>query len=748
MSIPGNFLSSTTESIDPNTSGWVAKLNCAISLGSGGRNGDGALKLTSNASGEMQARTFSSYAVTAGVTYQAFADASGVTVPERIGIRWLNSSNVEISITWSQSTATASATWHRISVGGPAPAGSARAQVVVSATPAAGAVINYFENVYLGFPITTVGNLLSFNAETGDIDASPWVSETNCTLARQAPMVQWPVDYYLAGGETIAATATASANAAFRCTERPAATAGVEYYAYCYLNPPTGASTTWVELRFYNGAGTQIQATRSTLAAPGTGWYREYASAVAPAGTATCSVAVGLDSATAAQVLRIDGVVIATAPVLVAGSVVPFADASFEQGVAGWTVPSGVAVLTRSTPWGAAAYVGSYAGSLTSATATASTVRSGRFALGATVPVPVGQSWRSEIRTNVSAGSWTIGVNLKWYNAANAVIQTDTGSPIAVPTPGWWTISADFTAPANATQAALEYVLTATAVSSTVRLDKASLRQVVAQVDVASHMDTGSITVTNRELDISQFITMYRVTDDGAKTLVRGASGLLSGTAITSDLLVVEDSEAPLGVPVHYYMEFRDSTGVIVGTRTSGTATIGLGDGNLIWLKDPGEPQRNLQLMVALAPDWTRPIEESVQRVKGRRNAVIFSGVRSGLEGNLTAWTRSDQERNDLHWLLDSGHILFLQANPGYGVDDMYVAVGAAPEARTGGIATDEWREWVLPLTQSDMPTTVGVAGSAGRTWQDILTGFATWADVQTAYATWEDVLFDRRSGA
>jgi hypothetical protein len=85
MTIPGNMLSSTTESMDPNTSGWTALLNCSLGAGTGGRNGDGTLKLTSTASGEMRARTVSSYIVVPGTLYQVFADASGATVPERIG---------------------------------------------------------------------------------------------------------------------------------------------------------------------------------------------------------------------------------------------------------------------------------------------------------------------------------------------------------------------------------------------------------------------------------------------------------------------------------------------------------------------------------------------------------------------------------------------------------------------------------------------------------------------------------------
>ena len=45
------------------------------------------------------------------------------------------------------------------------------------------------------------------------------------------------------------------------------------------------------------------------------------------------------------------------------------------------------------------------------------------------------------------------------------------------------------------------------------------------------------------------------------------------------------------------------------------------------------------------------------------------------------------------------------------------------------------------------MPTTVGVNGATGRTWQDVLTEFATWQDVLDTYATWEDVFLDRRTG-
>ncbi|WP_458089523.1 hypothetical protein [Streptomyces malaysiensis] len=744
MAIPGNFLSSVTETIDPNTSGWKVKLNATIGLGSGGRSGDGCLFVKSAAAGEMQAVTVSSYAVTPWTEYEAFADAAG-TVGERIGIRWLNSVNAEISITWSMTTSPASSGWHRIAVGGEAPAGAARAQVILSSAPVGAGVNQYYENVYLGFPMTTTGNLFAWNTESGEIDASGWFNEVNSTITRQVPPVQWAVTNYWAGGHVIAMAATANGNASMRSTDRPDATAGVEYVAHAYLNPPTNTANTWVELRFYDAAGTQIQATRSILAAPGTAWYRQRASAVAPAGTASCSIAAGISSATAGQVLKVDWVVVSTPPVLYAGSTVPYADASFEQGVAGWTVASGAATIARTSPWGAYGFDGSYALTISSATATTSVIRSGRFPLptGATA----GQNLRTRVIGQLAAGGWTMTRGVRWYDATNTDLGVSASTTDTAPSPGWWALSNDFTIPAGATQAAIEYTLTATSGASTWIIDMVGAWLALPVHSVEARNDTASITLTLRELTLGELLTIYRVLPDGSRTLVRGPSGLYAQTPITADEVIVEDYEAPLGVPVGYYAETLTVGAQTPGYQGTDTVTLDPGDRNECWLKDPGQPQRNLKVLVAKAPDWQRSIEQAELRVRGRRNSVILSDVRGGLEGELTIWTRSDDEREALHWLLDSGNILLWQSVPGMGVADMYVSVGQIAEARVTGYAPEPWRAWTLPLRQVDMPTTTGVAGSAGRTWQDVLTQFATWQDVLDAYATWEDLLFDRRIG-
>lgn len=743
MAIPGNFLSSTTESIDPNTSGWTAKLNCTLALGTGGRNGDGVLAVRSTAAGEMQARTVSSYPITAGTVYFAFADTAGV-VAERIGIRWLNSSGTELSITWSVVTNGSSALWHRVSVAGAAPTGAATAQVLLSSTETASATYHYWENVYLGLPIRTGGNLLPFNTESTEVSAAGWTAVVNATVSRQVPVIQWAADAYTVGGHTLAMTAVAAGNASVLAVDRPAVTPGTEYLAYAYLQPPVLTATAWIELRFYDSNGNQIGAQRSTLAAPGTGMYRQRASMAAPANAATCSVAAGLDGASAAQVLRLESVVITAAPKLQAGSVLSYADSSFEQGVGGWTTAAGVATLARTTPWGNAAFDGAYALAATSSTATSSTLRSGRFALlgGA------GQNWRAQIVAHVGAGSWSsVTVKTRWYNAANTDLGASTGTAYAVTGSTWWILQSDATAPADATQAAVEVVAVASATSSVLHLDSIALWQVLPLTAVQTVDSDGYIRLTLRELPLDSLLTVYRVTADGSRTLVRGSSGLINAQTITSDLMVIEDHEAPLGTPVDYRVEIRATAGASPSTRTSGTVTLAVDDINLAWLKDPGNPQRNLRVVVQKAPEWQRPIEQATFVVRGRRNKVVLSGKRQGLEGELAIWTLSDEERIALHLLLDSGNTLLWQAAPGMGVDDMYVNAGAISEARVAGLAQEQMRAWSLPLTEADMPVTTSVNGSAGRTWQDVVTEFATCADLLTVYGTAEDLLLDRRTG-
>jgi hypothetical protein len=279
-------------------------------------------------------------------------------------------------------------------------------------------------------------------------------------------------------------------------------------------------------------------------------------------------------------------------------------------------------------------------------------------------------------------------------------------------------------------------------------VDQVVLWEVLPQTAVEGFDASGYALLTLRELPVDGYsISVYRVGQDGARTLVRGSAGLIDRQPITSDLMLIEDHEAPFGTEFYYRIEIYEPDGDLASTRSSASVTLTIADINTSWLKDPGNPQRNLLVMVETAPDWTRPIEQAAHVVRGRRNKVVLSGRRQGLEGDLVIRTRSDEERKALHLLLDDGNVLLWQASPDMGVDDMYVNVGQVPEGRVAKLAQDQWRAWTLPLVEADMPVTTGINGPAGRTWQDVVTEFATCADLLTVYATSEDLLLDRRMG-
>lgn len=739
MAIPGNFLSPTAEMVDPDTSGWQTLLNCTKSLGSGGRNGDGVLTITSVASGEMQAVTASTYPVVAGTVYQAFCDAASANQAERIGIQWLTDALVVVgTTTWSPTTLSLFASWHRIAVAGPAPTGATRARVVLSATTTAASKTHFFENAYLGKPQRTSGNLLSFNVESADIDATGWAVDANCTLSRDVPAVTWAVDWYWTGGPDIKLTVTANGNASTKAAETPAVVPGTEYIGYTYINPPTSASATWVELRWYNASNTLISTKRAALAAPGTGWYRQYVSGIAPSTAATVVVAAGVTGATAGQVMRLDGTVVTVADPVVEGSVIPFEDSSFEAGIGQWTVASGVATIARSTPWNSVAYDGDYWLVVSSATATTSKLLSGRY------PVTAGLSWRPQVQVTSASGSWGVAPNLRFYSASNTLISTSTLPTDPIPGDGqWWRDYNDIVAPAGAVTAAIELTLTSPATSAQIVVDAVVLVQTLPAFEATADDDLGLVTVTMRELDPGTVMTLYRVVGS-TQTIVRGPDGWITGLVVTAAQMTVEDYEAPIGVDVVYRVEAYNDIGEISNFGTTAPVQLRLDDPSDCWVKDPLQPQRNLLLQAAAAPDWTRPIEASEYRIRGRRNSVILSDVRGGLVGTLQLWTVSDAERTALHYLLDTGNTLLVQVNPGLGLEDAYFAVGEVAEPRLIAYGGEPRRRWSLPLTQTDAPVG-GVGGSAGWTVRDVLTTYSTALDVANGYGSVLDLVLDNR---
>src|ERR1043165_1656277 len=202
-----------------------------------------------------------------------------------------------------------------------------------------------------------------------------------------------------------------------------------------------------------------------------------------------------------------------------------------------------------------------------------------------TAPSPVGLNFRAVIICKLNTGAYSsITVKVRWYDASNADLGASPGPAYSLSAGSWFALTTDSVAPANAAKAAIEVVGVASSASSSLWMDAAALWQVLPLVAVTDHDDGAYATLTLRELTVGALITVYRGTADGTRTQARGAAGLYAKHPILSDLLIVEDHEAPLDVPVYYYIEIYTAAGVLSSTRNSSVITLDDSTANLRWL--------------------------------------------------------------------------------------------------------------------------------------------------------------------
>ncbi|MBQ1163465.1 hypothetical protein KBZ21_36335, partial [Streptomyces sp. A73] len=77
--------------------------------------------------------------------------------------------------------------------------------------------------------------------------------------------------------------------------------------------------------------------------------------------------------------------------------------------------------------------------------------------------------------------------------------------------------------------------MTATAASSVMRIDRPALWQTLPRESVEAFSSQAMEQLIQRELTPGQLMTVWRVTADGARMLVRGPEGLYDGYSIPAD---------------------------------------------------------------------------------------------------------------------------------------------------------------------------------------------------------------------
>jgi hypothetical protein len=736
VSLEVNFLTANDAGFDSNLGTWVAGSNTSVARTTAHFQGSPAsMRMTSAAAGTLAAFS-GKYGVAPNTEYEAYCVAgNAVAAAGRIvslKIDWYTSGDVYISsstTTTPETLPNSTAFAGPIVVVGTSPATAAKAslQVNVTAGITAGSQAVDVDTFGFGEPVQDAGNLLSYNVASIEMDTSGW-TVSNGTLARSTT---GPSE----GIYSLRATSTASGDMTVTTAARVAVTAGTAYEMYPWVLPPAAGRSLILEVRWYDAAvaGTLLSTSSHTVSTIQTTIpERHTVLGTAPVGATHAEVRLRPQTTGAGEIWYFDRITLRVQP-LVPGNLLSYAAQDIEVDASDWTAVTNC-TLARSAP-GERSYSGAY-----SLKATVTANSQARIEAAALVPVTEGTYYNAQLSFYpVGATLAACWVDIDWYDASMVYLGSAQPDQDSDDDGDQWRFDLiGRKAPAGAAWARMVLLPQPGVAGHVFFLDQMSLVAGTPPYDLLARPDTGSVTITLNNLAGSTTVDLYRVDPDGSLAPVRGFVSDVVGYAVTGPVMIFEDYEAPLGVPLRYQYTKHPSES---STRTFSVTVDPPADSGYIWLTDPGQPPRNLLLMVGEAPDWKRAVERGIYRVRGAKRPVVVSDVRGDLEGDLDAVTFTEAERNALHFLLDEGSVLLIRARPGWGLDKAYVSVGDVSENRVSRHGAQWAREWTLPLTIVDRPTG-GMAGSAGRSWQDVLDDpeTPTWGDLPAKYPNWLSV--------
>lgn len=732
MAIVGNLLPANAESIETDTSAWLALVNVStLGRATGGTLGSFSLSFAATAAGDTQVGLATKVPVTSGAEYWSCASVfpPGSGAQSRLEIRWYAFNGALLSTTQGP-LITATGGWHQVAALGTAPPGAATANVVIRATATA-AQTWFTDRVFLGLtPAVSTGNLLNFNAETIEVDRAGWGASTNCTLGVSASAYSWYQSMLLtssAAGDCLARSVVG---------EAPSVTPGVEYMASVQVSPGVSGLSFRVQIHWRDAGGTEIGISAAPFTPASGQWTRCTVAATAPAGAVTARVGLAPTSTAAGQQWVLDRLVLApTSALMVPGNLLPYNVSDIEQDASGWAVTGALGSQTTEQTLGGAyslKLVASGGDFTVSSVSTFSAVGGQGYQFTACVMRPTSRSFLTRI---------------EWLNAAGAVIRTRLQSWVGA-TGVWLACTMGDLAPDDATAVRLSVTVSDVPAGEVWYFDRAEWK-LGGLTTRAVPAGGGGTAITLRGLTTGGPTwkwSLTRIVSGQAPKPVRGWTGDLTSQGITGDVAVVTDYETPLGVPVRWRTTIQNPSGSGTYSYTSDPVTLDA-EATDVWLKDPGSPARSVRITVATPmPTWSRAARQGVSQVRGRALPVVINDVRGGTTGDLTVVTETDADVDALWWVLDSGGPLLLQWPPGWGQHDMYVSVGDVQATPVVDYAEFHDRKWTLPLTEVDRPIG-GVTGSADRTWQTVANSGSTWAEVLAGATNWLDVYTGSNGG-
>jgi hypothetical protein len=216
------------------------------------------------------------------------------------------------------------------------------------------------------------------------------------------------------------------------------------------------------------------------------------------------------------------------------------------------------------------------------------------------------------------------------------------------------------------------------------------------------------------EAEVGSTVTLFCQYGDGAPEPVRGAFNLL----IKRPETLIVDYEVPQGYELRYWAVATKGTEKIESERSvCGPFNFG---GDVIF--DLADPKRAMVINVESFKTLNYAISRDVQRVWGRRDPVVISGVREFPSGQLNLITLNLEERkNFLSIVTDGSTIAFGPHSPKYGLEGVvYFAVGSIAEERTSRFAVEDSRRWILEVQQIAPPPAMYRFPDYGKTWRQL----------------------------
>lgn len=198
---------------------------------------------------------------------------------------------------------------------------------------------------------------------------------------------------------------------------------------------------------------------------------------------------------------------------------------------------------------------------------------------------------------------------------------------------------------------------------------------------------------------------------------VRGASGLTSP-------LIVDDYEAPFGVPLTY--------------RIAATAEDTVLPVTVPWLGHPTRPALSMRLDSATDDPHSYTAPGTVHRVFGSEWPVVTYSARNQHEGTLTVWAQW-HDRHRLANLLAPGSPLLLRTPATDAVDDMWLWPGQVEREVVGRHDTPAYLRWKMKYQRVSVPAG-HVTHDPSNSWDALVVDHPTWDELAAAHPTWDDL--------